>query len=349
MRTLLFKLFGLGIVAVSLVVGWSWMSLNNFANSPVQAGEKGIEFVVPAGAGLIRVANQLENDGVISSARYFRWLARLEGLTTRIQAGEYQIESGTTALGLLQLFASGKVKQYTLTIIEGWTFHQMLRLVHEHPKLTHSLKGKTDADIMRAIGREGEHPEGRFLPDTYHFPAGTTDVQFLQRAYNALQDVLEKSWAGRDQNLPLANAYEALILASIVEKETAVSSERGQIAGVFTRRLIKRMRLQTDPTVIYGMGDKYDGNIRRRDLKNDTPYNTYTRFGLPPTPIALSSAASIEAAVHPEDGDSLYFVAKGDGSHHFSATVEEHNKAVRKYQLRRSKDYRSTPEATNLK
>jgi UPF0755 protein len=345
MKALLFKLIGLSIIVASIVVGWFWMDIKSFYDKPVNVAEAGFEFTIPSGTGLIRVANQLESDGVIDSARHFRWMAKFEDLSEKIRAGEYLIEPGTSSLALLQLFVSGKVRQHSLTIIEGWTFRQMLSAMHQHPKLVHSLKGKSDKAIMAAIGFPGEHPEGRFLPNTYHFPAGTTDVEFLKRAHDALQKVLEKAWAERDEALPLKNAYEALVLASIVEKETAVASERTEISGVFVRRLNKRMRLQTDPTVIYGMGDKYKGNIRRKDLKRDTPYNTYTRRGLPPTPIALPSEAAVFAAVHPLAGKTLYFVAKGDGSHYFSETIAEHNKAVRKYQLRRKKDYRSTPDA----
>ncbi|MDH5300059.1 MAG: endolytic transglycosylase MltG [Gammaproteobacteria bacterium] len=344
MKTLFYKLLGVGIVAFSLYAGWMWMSVDNFATTPVDTGEGNAEFTVPSGAGLNRVAHLLEEEGIISSAKWLRWLARMDGMGAKIHAGEYEIPKGTTARELLQLIASGKVKQYSLTIIEGWTFRQMMQVVNAHPKLRHTLVGKTDAQIMADLGYAGQHPEGRFLPDTYFFPAGMSDVQFLQRAYGQLEQVLQRAWAERDPGLPLKSAYDALILASIVEKETAVASERGQISGVFVRRLQIRMRLQTDPTVIYGMGELYDGNVRRADLLRDTPYNTYTRYGLPPTPIALPSAAAIMAAVHPEPGQELYFVAKGDGSHHFSATIAEHNRAVRQYQLKRASGYRSTPD-----
>jgi UPF0755 protein len=228
---------------------------------------------------------------------------------------------------------NGEVVQHSLTIIEGWTFQQLLQAVRSHPMLTQTLADADPQAVMEALAEPGTHPEGWFYPDTYRFPRGTSDVEFLRRAYRVMQQRLAAEWEKRAEGLPLKSPYEALVLASLIERETAVAAERTRIAGVFVRRLRKGMRLQTDPTVIYGMGDAYEGRIRWRDLRTDTPYNTYTRHGLPPTPIAMPSGAAINAALNPADGKELYFVSRGDGSHHFSATLEEHNAAVRCYQL----------------
>jgi UPF0755 protein len=233
----------------------------------------------------------------------------------------------------------GKVRQYSLTLVEGWTFWQMLEQVRQSEILQHTLTGKSDEQIMTAIGHHGEHPEGRFYPDTYHFPKGLNDVQFLKRAYDEMQQRLQKAWRQRAVGLPFDSPYEALIMASIVEKESALPSERTRIAGVFINRLRKGMRLQTDPTVIYGLGRNFDGDIRFRDLRRDTPYNTYTRRGLPPTPIAMPGQGAIDAVMNPDTTNYLYFVARGDasGSHVFSETLEEHEAAVNKYQRKRNK------------
>jgi UPF0755 protein len=221
----------------------------------------------------------------------------------------------------------------TLTVVEGWTFADMRRVLEAHPQLKQTLRGKETADIMAAIGHAGEHPEGRFFPDTYRFAAGTTDRELYSLAYRKMAEALDAAWNNRAAGLPIQNAYEALTLASIVEKETGLASERPRIAGVFVTRLKRNMRLQTDPTVIYGIGPSYDGNIRERDLRTDTPYNTYTRGGLPPTPIALPSREALEAVTHPQETGDIFFVAtgNGDGSHVFSATLEEHNAAVARY------------------
>ena len=251
----------------------------------------------------------------------------------RLRAGEYAIPKGSTAVAALDQIVRGDVVLHDLTIPEGWTFRQMLAAIHEHPAVSISLADADDAAIMKKLGHDGLHPEGRFFPDTYRFRRGTSDLELLSRSFDAMQGQLDEAWAARTPDTPLASADEALILASIIEKETSLDSERGQISGVFSRRLVKRMRLQADPTVIYGLGDSFDGDIRRADLRRDTPYNTYTRSGLPPTPIALPGRASLMAAVNPEPGNALYFMATGDGdgSHYFSATLEEHNKAVRRY------------------
>lgn len=342
----LVRIIGVLILLGGLAGAWVVYDYQRFVQSPL-ALETEQNLLVEPGSSLQRIATSLASEGTISSARYFRWLARLRGDAVRIKAGEYQLQPGMTPDELLQLMVAGKVRQYALTLVEGWNFREMMAAIRANPYLRHTFEeGEDDAaTVMAAIGRDAEHPEGRFLPETYHFPRGMSDVEFLRRAYQAMSERLAFEWQQREEGLPLESPYEALILASIVEKETGVESERAAIAGVFVRRLQKGMRLQTDPTVIYGMGLDYDGNIRRRDLLNDTPYNTYTRGGLPPTPIAMPGGDAIHAALHPQDDDKLYFVARGDGSHHFSATLDEHNRAVRKYQIeRRRSDYTSSPE-----
>lgn len=312
------------------------MEYRAFMEDPVNLPNGRIYYTIPSGASLRWIAQNLAQRSILPHASHLVWYARWSGKGQSIKTGEYELVPGTTAPQLLDQFVAGKVVQHALALVEGWTFRQMLDAINAHEALDHRLVGLPDDEIMARIGHPGEHPEGRFLPDTYHFPRGTTDIAFLQRAYTAMQRYLEKEWDGRRADgLPFASPYEALILASIVEKETAVPAERFEIAGVFVRRLRLGMRLQTDPTVIYGMGAGFDGNLRRQDLVRDTPYNTYARSGLPPTPIAMPGAASIHAVLHPADGTALYFVARGDGSHYFSSTLEEHNGAVAKYQLRK--------------
>ena len=329
------RILGILIIIVSFFAAWLMMDFNQFKDTPLDIPPGGMVYQLEAGTSLSSMSENLAKAGILSKPYYLKIMARLDGNASKIKAGEYQIPEGITPKSLLNLLVSGKVISHTLTIVEGWTFRELLAAVAAHPKIEQTLYDASYEEIMSLLGMEGEHPEGRFLPDTYHFPKGTTDLAFLERAAKAMEKTLEEKWSQRDQGLPLQSPYEALILASIIEKETGVASERPEIAGVFVRRLNKGMKLQTDPTIIYGMGDKFDGNIRRKDLTRDTPYNTYTRTGLTPTPICLPGADAIEAAVHPNDGKTLFFVAKGDGSHYFSATLDEHNKAVRKYQLKR--------------
>ena len=335
MRDRLFKLIGALILLGSLVAGWLLMSYQQFVDQPMaMSSAQAMPLLVKPGSSVRAVARTLQQQGLLEDSRYFVWMARLRGKATNIQAGEYSIEAGMTPSQLLDAMVAGKVRQYTITLLEGGSFREMMAQIDATPYLTHQLKGLDTNAIMKALGREGEHPEGRFFPDTYHFPRGLSDVEFLKRAYKAMAQRLEQEWSKRAEGLPLKSPYEALILASIVEKETGASRERPQIAGVFVRRLKTRMRLQTDPTVIYGMGLEFDGNIRKKDLLKDTPYNSYTRSGLPPTPIAMPSGEALHAALHPDSGDSLYFVARGDGSSHFSSTLDEHECAVVKYQIR---------------
>jgi len=322
-------------VSAALIGGAFWIDYRDYLSSPLSLpGDAPLIFEIEAGSSLKRVVDELAEKAVIEKPRYILLNARLSGKGTQIHTGEYRLEPGMQVRDFLEMLYQGKVVQYSLTLIEGWNFKQMMAAIHSNPQLEHKLTDLSGEAIMRTLGYEGEHPEGRFMPDTYRFTRGMSDVEVLKRAYAAMAKYLEQQWPQRATGLPYETPYDALIMASIVEKETGVPSERDTIAGVFVNRLEKRMRLQTDPTVIYGMGDDYDGNIRRRDLRTDTPYNTYTRGGLPPTPIAMPGREAIHAALHPDENDYLYFVSRGDGSHHFSKTLEEHNQAVIKYQLK---------------
>ncbi len=271
---------------------------------------------------------------IIDDPWLFILLAKVKGVETRVRAGEYEIKVEMTPEELLEKFIQGSAIQYSLTVIEGWSFHQMLTAIEDDPVIEYTLGDKTDEEIMGLLGYPDQHPEGLFFPDTYRFPKGTSDVDFLRRAYHVMQKHLTREWNQRASGLPLQSSYDALILASIIEKETGAGFERPLISGVFIQRLKKNMRLQTDPTIIYGLGENFDGDIRFRDLKKDTPYNTYLHAGLTPTPIALPGLEAIRAALHPAKTEALYFVSKGDGTHQFSATLEEHNAAVKRYQLK---------------
>lgn len=324
------------LLVVGLAIGWFVVERARILDGPLSIGDEPIRLMVAPGMTLRGVAEALTERGVISHPRYLVWEARWQGIANRIQAGEYQLEPGLTPRGLLDRLVRGKVLQRTLTLIEGWNFTELMAAVRASENLVHTLEDdSTNQAIMTRLGLPGHHPEGRFYPDTYHFPRGTTDVAFLKRAYSTMAKKLAAQWRERADGLPYDTPDEALVLASIVEKETGKPEERPRIAGVFTRRLKRGMRLQSDPTVIYGMGDAFTGNIRRADLTRPTPYNTYTTGGLPPTPIAMPSGAAIHAVLHPANGKELYFVARGDGSHQFSPTLAEHNRAVARYQLRR--------------
>jgi UPF0755 protein len=278
----------------------------------------------------------MEAAGSVRNARALEWYLRLRGEQPRVQAGTYEIPAHASPAQIISLFEQGRVVLEQLTVVEGATFADFLAALEQHPRVTHTLRGRSPAQIMTLLGHPGQAPEGEFFPDTYRFAANTTDVAILALAYDSMQQLLGAAWKARRPELPLDSPYQGLILASLVEKEAALKSERARIAGVFINRLRARMRLQSDPTVIYGLGESYDGTIHTRDLLRDTSYNTYTRDGLPPTPIALPGRESVTAAVQPEDTDALYFVATGlgDGAHHFSKTLEEHNSAVQTYLLR---------------
>lgn len=322
------------IVAVSALL-FAWQ-VYRFLETPVSVPEEGVTFEIRPGAPFIAVSRALAERGIIDHPRFFSWYARVQGKGDAVHAGEYRIEPGATPPDVLQKFVSGNVLLHSFTIVEGWTFRELLANLGRREAVVSTLVYEDWPKLMEMLDSDAAHPEGLFLPETYRFPKGTTDVDLLSRAHALMQQALDEEWRNRSPDLPLETKYEALILASIVEKETARADERARIAGVFVRRLRKGMRLQTDPTVIYGIGEGFDGNLTRADLNTDTPYNTYTRSSLPPTPIALPGRAALHAALNPAPGDDLYFVATGlgDGSHTFSATKKEHDAAVTEYLAR---------------
>jgi len=319
------------LVVAGLVLGFFYSDYQRFLDHPSDNSET-VVFEVKQDDSLGIVSSRLHKAGLINNVRWFKLMASREKAETSIKVGDYSIDPGTKPLGILATLVTGRVRQYSITFIEGSTFKQLRQTLTKNPRVAQTLSDMTDQAIMEKLGYPDQHPEGRFFPETYFFVNNTSDLEILQRAYQKMQKTVAEEWAKRDKQLPLETADQALTLASIVEKETGQASERETIAGVFVRRLRKSMRLQTDPTVIYGMGENYKGNIRRKDLRTDTPYNTYTRPGLPPTPIAMPGRAAIYAALHPAPGDALFFVANGDGSHVFSATLEQHNQAVNQYQ-----------------
>ncbi|MFO7579849.1 MAG: endolytic transglycosylase MltG [Nitrosomonas halophila] len=320
------------ILACSLLLA-AWISL--LVMSPSKLPVVPYTFSIAPGDSLKGIARQLADEQVIPNAWSFMLLAHVKGDQSSIKAGDYELTANLTPLQLLDYLVQGDVKRHEITFIEGWTFSQFRQILDKHPALQHDASGLSDLEILRLIGAHETTAEGLFFPDTYFFRKNSSDVAILKRAYQTMQRHLEAAWLARQEPLPLQNPYQGLILASIIEKETGVESERRMIAGVFINRLRRGMKLQTDPTVIYGMGDKFDGNLRKTDLRTDHPYNTYTRFGLPPAPIAMPGLASIQAAFNPATTDALYFVARGDGSSKFSATLAEHNRAVLKYQKNR--------------
>ncbi|TNF89615.1 MAG: endolytic transglycosylase MltG [Gammaproteobacteria bacterium] len=332
MIKLIKRLIAWSLLGLLLVVGILTYQLLSFQHGVVDLQEPRV-FLIKSGSSIKGIAQDLTRQKIINDPWLFILLAKLKGVETSVRAGEYSLEAGHTPDDLLEIFTSGSSIQYSFTVIEGWSFRQMIAALAQDPIIEHTIAGKSNEEIMHLIGYPEQHPEGMFFPDTYRFPKGTSDVDFLRRAYQVMQQHLEREWGQRDSDLPLKSSYEALILASIIEKETGVGFERPLIGGVFIQRLKRNMRLQTDPTVIYGLGENFDGDIRFRDLKKDTPYNTYLHAGLTPTPIALPGLDAIRAALHPADTKALYFVSKGDGTHYFSETLEEHNEAVNRYQL----------------
>jgi UPF0755 protein len=339
------------LLIAALIVGGvlagSLLWVRNYMAAPLSIPEQGYRLAIAPGTSWSAVARHLADDGITPWAEVLRACGQLTGQAGRIQAGEYDLIPGTTPASLLEQLVAGKVVLHKLTIVEGWSVAEIVSAIRADAALKTTLeptrKGPGSATLAADLARDLNLPwpsaEGAFLPETYLFASGTTDREVLARAHAALRDRLDKAWAARRPDLPLKSPYELLVLASIVERETALASERPQIAGVFIRRLKQGMRLQTDPTVIYGLGSRFDGNLTRVDLATDSPWNTYTRDGLPPTPIATASRAAIDAASRPADGDALFFVAsaKGDGSHRFTATLQEHEAAVRAYlaELRR--------------
>jgi UPF0755 protein len=314
----------------ALAIGW----LFYFAFTPLNIPDTVRQLQVGPGASYRSIARQLANAGVLHERISFMALGRLQRRAASIKAGIYQLPESISPIALIQKLARGDVLMAEITFIEGWTFSELRAALDASPALRHETAGLTNAEILQRLKAPEAHPEGLFFPDTYRFNSGASDVQVLTRAYQSLHTRLQAAWDQRHPGLPYANPYEALIMASIIEKETGRPEDRRMIAAVFVNRLKRGMRLQTDPTVIYGLGIAFDGNLRKRDLLQDAPYNTYTRTGLPPTPIALPSQASLDAAVGPASSAALYFVSRGDGTSHFSESLEEHNRAVQKYQLK---------------
>jgi UPF0755 protein len=314
---------------VTAIAGVSWFTTRHL---PLRSDPT--LFSIPAGASLRTAAQVIESAGIDLPAWQLELLGRVMGRSGKIKAGSYEVEEGLTALALLDKLTRGDVSLSELVLVEGKTFRQFRSLLNEHPDLIHDTRTLSDGKILTLLGAREPHPEGLFFPDTYLFNKGSSDIDVLRRAYKAMQPRLAAAWERRETTLPVKTPYELLILASIVEKETGLPADRPQVAAVFVNRLRRGMPLQTDPTVIYGLGQRFDGNLRKVDLQTDTPWNTYTRVGLPPTPIAMPGMASLQAAAKPPPSDMLYFVARGDGSSEFSATLDEHNRAVARYQKR---------------
>ena len=342
-RTLLYLLEG-GLLLAGLLLAFAGWQQQVALQRPLAIAEERL-IEVPAGATPSGVLNRLEDEGVLDGAFWLRlyWRFNLDGKA--LHSGEYRLTPGQTGRDLLDLWRRGEVVQYSLTLVEGWSFQQLRAALASQERLEQTLASLDDAAVMQRLGLDGQHPEGRFFPDTYRYVRGMRDIDLLRQAHERLTRVLDEEWGQRAERLPYREPYQALIMASLVEKETGVAEEREAIAGLFIRRLRLGMLLQTDPAVIYGLGERYAGNLTRAHLREPTPYNTYLNPGLPPTPIAMVGREAIHAALHPAAGDSLYFVARGDGTHVFSRTLDEHNRAVREFQLKRRGDYRSSPAA----
>lgn len=319
------------ILLLAAILGTA-VSMIYFLLTPITLPNTPYEFDVKSGISMKGVAQQFAQAGVIRQPFTFTLAARLSGKGSALKAGNYELASALTPWELLQKITKGDVSQAQVKFIEGWNFKQVRQALDKEPDLQHDTRGLSDAEIMAKLGLPQQHPEGRFFPDTYFFSSGMSDLAILARAHKLMQSHLESVWRERAPNLPYRNMDEMLIMASIVEKETGQAAERPTIAGVFVNRLRIGMLLQTDPTVIYGLGQSFDGNLRKRDLLTDTPYNTYTRVGLPPTPIAMPGIEALRAAVKPAATNALYFVGRGNGTHKFSSSLEEHNQAVNKYQ-----------------
>lgn len=345
MKSVLFRLLAVLLAVAACVAG----ALAWYAHRPLRLAASPLDFTIEPGSSMRQVARQLVEAGIDVQPAVLVALARITRQAHAIKAGSYEVEAGLTPLALLAKLTRGDVSQAELAIIEGWNFRQLRAALRAQERLEQTLAEVDDATLMERLGRPGEHPEGRFFPDTYHYVRGMRDIDLLRQAHERLGQVLDEEWARRAEGLPYRDAYQALVMASLVEKETGVPDERAEIAGVFIRRLRLGMLLQTDPTVIYGLGERFAGKLTRAHLREPTPYNTYTNPGLPPTPIAMVGREAIRAALNPADGDTLYFVARGDGSHAFSRTLDEHNRAVREYQLKRRADYRSSPPPSQEK
>lgn len=335
------------VLVVLLIAGVIYLqsSVSHFMQSPMQIPPGGLDFEIEAGSSFAKVSRRLIEKGAIEDDRWFRLYVRYTEQGGAIQAGEYHLDASTTPLEALEKFTAGEIRLHAFTIVEGWNHWEMLAAIHASESVQATMTDEDWPALLESLGAESVHPEGLFLPETYRFPKGTTDRELLQQAFELMQTTLAEEWQNRSPEAPVDTPYEALILASIVEKETARADERPRIAGVFARRLEKRMRLETDPTVIYGIGPSFNGDLTFKDLRTDTPYNTRTRRGLPPTPIAMPGRAAINAALHPADGTELFFVATGlpDGSHKFSTTLAEHNAAVAEYQRQLKRNQNKGP------
>jgi UPF0755 protein len=332
------------VLVLSVLAGLVVGELRQRWEAPLLIPQEGFRLVISKGDSLRTIADTLQEAGVLVYPKFLMLYGRWTGFDQQIKHGEYLLPTGTTAEQMLTLFRDGSVIKYQVTLPEGITLAKALDILSQQTNLKITLEGSADPRLLRLI-KPYSHPEGLFFPDSYHYVLGDTDFSILQRAHRAMVNLLQDEWDNRALSLPYESPYEALIMASIIERETGLTEERGQIAGVFVRRLQQDMLLQTDPTVIYGIGDAFDGNLRRNDLKEDSNfYNTYRHAGLPPTPIALPGKGAIHAALNPDEGSAMYFVARGDGGHVFSSTLAEHNKAVAEFQLRRRENYRSSPE-----
>ncbi len=320
------------LLLLGAAAGLAWRGLDWAMDQPAALASP-VRVEVAPGSSLRSILLALQQQGALRHARLVEIYLRLHGPMPRLQSGTYEVPPHSSAREVLAQLIAGRVVLESVTVLEGWTFAQMRSALDAHPAVTHQLRGLSAPQLMDALGHPGEAAEGRFFPDTYRFAANTSDRKILERAYERMQSELDNAWLNRAPDLPLASPDDALVLASIIEKETGREDERAKVAAVFINRLRAGMRLQSDPTVIYGLGESYDGHIHTRDLETDTPYNTYTRGGMPPTPIALPGAASLQAALHPADTDARYFVAtgNGDGTHQFSATLAEHDVALRAY------------------
>lgn len=359
-RALITKLFLAFVILTFCGISYVSHRYYQWWNQPFSNFPEEFRYKVESGSSLSRVALDLASENILHHPKVFVLIAKMQG-DVKIHTGEYFIDADDSPKTLLGKLNRGEIITYQVTLIEGWTFKEALSRLHSQERIVKTLISEeaiieffTSLEIESGYNQDQsltiyQKLEGWFFPDTYQYSAGSKDADILKQAYDRMRDILATEWESRDYSLPYKNAYEALTMASIVEKETGASSERQQIAGVFVRRLQKKMRLQTDPTVIYGLGDSYQGNIRRRHLSQATPYNTYVISGLPPSPIASPGQGAIHAALHPDDGNTLYFVAKGDGSHYFSATLEEHNRAVQRYQVKnRASNYQSAPTIDSI-
>lgn len=335
------RLLLLALLAGAAATFGAYHYFNQWLYTPMAIPPEGLVYHLERGSSLSRVVDDLAQQGVLQHPEVLLAYSKIRG-NSEVKAGDYELNDATTPSGLLHRLHSGDVIDYNVTLVEGWTFAQAVRALSEAPRIDSQLHGLSQEEQLSLLQLPIEHPEGWFFPDTYHYSGGTSDIDILTRAYQTMQETLAELWPARDMALPYQTPYEALIMASIVERETGAAWERQKIAGVFVRRIQQGMRLQTDPTVIYGMGEQYQGRITRKDLRTASAYNTYMINGLPPTPIALPGREAIYASLHPDSGSEVYFVAKGDGTHEFSDTLEQHNRAVKRYQLKRSDSYRST-------